>query len=394
MQVENPKSGGDVADAAAPARFLPMAVPVLGDREVELVADAVRTGWISSQGRFVNEFEESFAAYVGCEHGIAVTSGTSALHLALATAGVGPGDEVVLTPITHVACINAVVLTGATPVIADCSYASWGLDPEAVAAKITPRTKAVMPVHLFGHPVDMDPLRDLADRNGFRIIEDAAQAHGAEYKGDRAGGLSDLGCFSFYANKIITTGEGGMIVTNDAALAAKARKLRDQAYEKDRRFLHFEFGFNYRMTNTQAAIGVAQMERIDEFVDLHRANAYLYNELLANVEAVTLPPEQSWAKNVYWMYSVLLDDLDGSPAQDARDRVSAALREVAVDSRPFFYPLNLQPLYADRFAGERYPVAEDIARRGLSLPSGNELVADDIRRIADAFSAALEDARR
>lgn len=364
--------------------FIPMAVPLLGEKELEYVSDAVRSGWISSQGQYVSEFEEAFSHYCGVRYGVAVTSGTTALHLALVVLEVGPGDEVIMPPITHIACANMVTLTGAKPVLVDCARDTWGIDPAKIEEKVTSRTKAIMVVHLYGHPVDMDPILEIADKYGLYGIEDAAEAHGAEYKERKAGSLGHIGCFSFYANKIITTGEGGMIVTNDADLAAKARKLRDQAYEKERRFWHQELGFNYRMTNPQAAIGVAQMERIDQFINIRRRNAQLYNNLLSEVPGLTLPPEVRWAKNVYWMYSILVDDSFGM----SRDELMAYLRKQGIDTRPFFYPIHLQPLYADQFKDEIYPIAEELSVKGMNLPSGNELTEAEVRRIADAIKSA------
>jgi len=277
------------------------------------------------------------------------------------------------------------VLTGAKPVLADCSEETWGLDPRAVATKITKRTRAIMPVHLYGHPVDMDPLLAIAADRGIAVLEDAAEAHGAEYKGRRTGSLGTLGCFSFYANKIITTGEGGMLTTSSDELAGRARKLRDQAYEPERRFWHRELGFNYRLTNVQAAIGVAQMERIDEFVGTRRRNAQRYNEALSDCHTLTLPPEMSWAKNVYWMYSVLV-----SPAASvSRDRLIAELRTRGIDARTFFIPIHRQPLYESDFAGERYPVSEMLGERGINLPSGNELIGTEVDYIAATTRALL-----
>jgi perosamine synthetase len=365
--------------------MLRMATPVLHGKELEYVSSAVREGWISSQGRFVVEFEERFSAYCGVKHGVAVSSGTAALHLALAVLNVGPGDEVIIPAVTHIAVANAVTLTGARPVLADCDPRTWGLDPASVATKITPRTKVVIPVHLYGHPVDMGLITELAENHGFRLVEDAAEAHGAEYRGQRAGSLGHLGCFSFYANKVITTGEGGMIVTNDEKLAARARSLRDQAYGTgEQRFLHQELGFNYRLTNLQAAIGAAQMDHIEDFVATRRRNAQLANALLAKVPGITLPPEQPWARNVYWMYSILLDE--SFPL--TRDELGRHLRAQGIESRPFFHPVHRQPVYRNQFAGESYPVAEALSATGLNLPSGNELGEADIRRTSDAIGSA------
>lgn len=363
--------------------FIPMASPVLGDKELQYVSDAIRSGWISSQGRYVTQFEEAFSAYCGVRYGIAVTSGTTALHLALATLRVGAGDEVILPSITHIATANAVSLVGGHPVLVDCERNTWNMDPAQVEQKVTQRTKAVMVVHLYGHPTDMDPILKVAEKHGLYVIEDAAEAHGAEYKGRRAGGLGHVGCFSFYANKIITTGEGGMIVTDDAEMAGRARKLKDQAYEQERRFWHRDLGFNYRMTNLQAAVGVAQMERIDEFINTRRKNAQLLNALLGQVPGLSLPPEAPWGKNVYWMYSLLVENGFGI----TRDQLIDGLKAQQIDTRPFFYPLHLQPLYEHRFRGESYPVAEELSQKGINLPSGNELTESQVHYIASAIGS-------
>lgn len=369
--------------------FIAMATPVLGEKELAYASEAICSGWISSQGRFVAAFEEGFSRYCGVDYGIAVTSGTTALHLALAALGVGTSDEVIIPTITHIACANMVSITGAHPVLVDCISNTWGMDPTKLEEKITPRTKAIMVVHLYGHPVDMDPVLSIAEKYGLAVIEDAAEAHGAEYKGQRTGSLGHLACFSFYVNKIITTGEGGMLTTNDASLAAKLKKLRDQAYEKDRRFWHRELGFNYRMTNVQAAIGLAQMERIDQFIGIRRRNAQLFNTLLRGIPGLTLPSEAEWAKNVYWMYSILVDDDFGM----SRDDLIAYLKSKNVDSRPFFYPIHLQPLYIQQFKEERYPVAERLAQTGINLPSGNELTEEHIRYIAELIQPLSHEVR-
>ena len=366
-------------------RFYPMAVPVLGEHELEYVSHAVRSGWISSQGEYISRFEDTFSAYCGVRYGVAVTSGTTALHLALRTLGIGPGDEVIIPPVTHIAVANAVTLTGATPVLADCEPATWNIDPSKLAEKVTARTKAAIVVHLYGHPVDMEPIMALAQQHNFHVIEDAAEAHGAEYRGRRAGSLGHVACFSFYANKIIATGEGGMVVTDDSAIADQAKKLRDQAYEKERRFWHRELGFNYRMTNLQAAIGVAQMERIDEFVAIRRRNAHLYHALLSGSPGLTLAPEAPWAKNVYWMYSLLVED--ACPV--SKDTLMGRLKEAGIDTRPFFYPVHCQPLYQESFSGQQYPVAEELSRKGINLPSGNELTEADVAFIGSAIKSAV-----
>jgi perosamine synthetase len=357
-----------------------MAAPVLGPAERDNVLRAVESGWISSQGEFVTAFETGFARYCGAAHGVAVSNGTTALHLGLAVLGVGPGDEVILPPITHIACINAVTYLGATPVLADCDARTWCLDPERVAAAITERTRVIMPVHLYGQPCDMAAIRALAKRHGIRVLEDAAEAHGAEEHGKRTGSLADLAAFSFYANKIITTGEGGMLVTDDAALAARAKKLRDQAYEPDRRFVHQELGYNYRLTNLQAAIGAAQLAQLDGFVAHRRAVARRYDEKLAGLAGITLPARIPGRDSVHWMYALLVD-------KKPRAEIVTALRERGIDSRTFFHPLHQQPLYAERFRGLSLPVAERLGAVGLNLPTGNELTLEEV----DAVAAALRE---
>ncbi|MGH9803661.1 MAG: DegT/DnrJ/EryC1/StrS family aminotransferase [Candidatus Acidiferrales bacterium] len=358
-----------------------MAEPVLGERELELASQAVRSGWISSQGGFVADFEDAFSRYCGVAHGVAVSSGTAALHVALAALGIEAGDEVLVPGITHIAVANAVTLTGARPVAVDCHPQTWTLDPEHAARKISPRTRALIAVHLYGHPCDIDPLQALSEKHGFHLLEDAAEAHGATYRSRRTGSLGKLACFSFYANKIITTGEGGMLLTDDAALAARCRKLRNQAHEADHRFRHRELGFNYRLTNLQAAIGLAQMERIDEFVEIRRRNAHLYTELLEGLPGLTPPPEAPWAKNVHWMYALLVEE----PFGLSRDDLMATLAGQGIETRPFFHPLHQQPLYENLFRGESLPVSERLGRAGLNLPSGNNLTEAQVRRVVSAI---------
>lgn len=363
-----------------------MAGPVLGERELAYTSEAIRSGWISSLGRYVTDFEARFSEYCGVHYGIGVSNGTAALHVALASLGVGPGDEVIIPTLTHVACANMVKLTGAKPLLADSEWNTWGVSRSSLEIKITPRTKAIMVVHLYGHPVDMSPILEIAERRSLAVIEDAAEAHGAEYRDRKAGGLGTLGCFSFYANKIITTGEGGMVVTDDPELALRCRKLRDQAYENERRFWHTEMGYNYRLTNVQAAIGVAQLERIEEFIETRRRNARLFNQLLQGVPGVSLPPEADWARNVYWMYSIVIGEAFGM----TRDALMDYLRAYNIESRPFFYPVHLQPLYRSHYEGERFPVAEMLSERGLNLPSGNELTEKQVHYIAGVIRSAAK----
>ncbi len=356
--------------------MIPVCEPLLTGKELEYAGDCLKSNWISSAGKYIPEFERRFAEYCGCKYGVATTNGTTALHLALVSLGIGPGDEVIMPAFTMAASAFAIVYTGAKPVLVDAEPDTWNIDVSQVEQKITKRTKAIMPVHIYGHPCDMDPIMDIAKRHRLFVVEDAAEAHGAEYKGRKAGGVGEIGCFSFYANKIITTGEGGMLVTSDARIAEKARRLKDQAFSPQRRFLHTNIGFNYRMTNIQAAIGLAQMESIDRFVDMRRKNAALYNAGLKDTLGITLPQEKQWAKNVYWMYGILTDNRLGI----TRDSLMQRLKEKGIDSRTFFLSMHVQPAFLDMglFEGESYPVATDLSKNGLYLPSGSGLKSEEI----------------
>jgi len=366
--------------------MIPVCEPLIGLKELEYVTDCLKTNWISSAGKYIAQFEQGFADYCGCKYGIATTSGTTALHLALAALGIGKGDEVIIPSFTMAACAFSVIYTGAKPVLVDSEPETWNMDVNQVERKINPHTKAIMPVHIYGHPCDMEPIMDIARKYRMYVLEDAAEAHGAEYRGKKAGGIGDVGCFSFYANKIITTGEGGMVVTNDEKVADRARRLKDQAFSRERRFLHTEIGFNYRMTNIQAAIGLAQLENIDRLVELRRENAALYSRLLKGIPGITLPKEKKWAKNVYWMYSIVIEDEFGM----SRDDLMAFLRQKGIDTRTFFIPMHVQPAFRNLglFEGERYPVSDRLAERGLYLPSGSGLSKDQISSVCEAVKQA------
>jgi len=364
---------------------IPVGAPSIGEEEIANVMEAMRSGWISSLGAFIGEFERAFAAFCGARHGVAVSNGTVSLHLALVAAGVGPGDEVIIPSLTFVATANVVRYCGATPVFVDSERETWQLDPTALEARITPRTRAIIPVHLYGHPCDMDPIIEIATRHGLIVLEDAAEAHGAEYRGRRVGTLGAIGCFSFYGNKIITTGEGGMCVTNDGTLADRLRLLRDHGMDPKRSYWHEIIGFNYRMTNLQAAVGVAQAKKLPGFIEKKRQIAQWYAAQLAPLaEAgrLSLHPEASWARNVYWMYSVILSD-----ACPSLDVLRTRLNDRGVDSRPFFHPIHTLPPYAN---GQSLPVAEHLASRGLNLPSGTGLSKAEVERVARALAEALE----
>ncbi len=373
-----------VSQADADKSIIPVCEPTLGGNEKKYVTDCLESNWISSAGKYIPAFEEQFAAACGCKYGTACANGTVALHLGLAALGLGPGDEVILPTFTMIATINAVAYTGATPVLVDSEPCTWNMDVDQVADKITPQTKVIMPVHTYGHPVDMDPLMEIAEKYGIFVMEDAAEAHGAEYKGRRAGSLGHAGGFSFYANKIITTGEGGMITTNDEKLATLTQNLRDHAFSSERHFWHKYMGFNYRMTNLQAAVGVAQTEQMEGFIDNRRRNAALYTELLQDIPGVVTPPEAGNVKNVFWMYSILIEDEFGM----SRDEVRAFLAKRGIETRTFFIPMHLQPIYYETFKGQRYPVAEMLCERGFYLPSASSLTESQIRYICDVVRQA------
>jgi len=371
---------------ATPRRsIIPVCEPTLGGNELKYVQQAIETNWISSAGRFIRDFEARFAEVCGVKYGIACANGTVAMHLTMATLGLEPGDEVIIPTFTMIATANAVTYCGAKPVLVDMEPAYWQMDINQVEAKITPRTKAIVPVHIYGHPTDMDPLMALAEKHGLLVIEDAAEAHGAEYKGRRTGGLGHAAGFSFYGNKIITTGEGGMVTTNDRDLAQLAWNLRDHAFSHERHFWHKFVGFNYRMTNLQAAIGLAQVEQLDGFVAARRRNAAEYNRRLQDIPGIRTPSEAPWAKNVYWMYGILVDEAAYGMNRDALRRV---LADHGIETRTFFIPMHAQPVYWQQFKGERYPVAEDLCRRGFYLPSASSLRIDEIEYITDVIRQA------
>jgi perosamine synthetase len=347
------------------------------------VLDCLDSGWISSIGEYVDRFESLFARFCGADHAIATANGTVALHLALAALDLGPGDEVLVPGLTFVATANAVTYTGATPVLVDVDRVTWTIDPEDAARKITARTRAIIPVHLYGHPANLDALRALATRHDLRVVEDAAQAHGARYNGARVGALGDVGTFSFYGNKVLTTGEGGMVVTNDQAIARRARLLRGQALDPDRRYYHAEVGFNYRLTNLQAAIGCAQLEHADAILRRRAELAAAYDARLADVPGLGFQPVAPWATPICWMYSVVIDETTFGMT---RDEVADALRARGIETRPFFVPLHDLPPYRTT----PLPVSAALGRSGINLPSGNTLAATDI----DLVCAALADLAR
>lgn len=364
--------------------MIPVAEPALGAGELNNVIAAVKSGWISSKGEFIPRFEEGFARYCGAKFGVATANGTVALHLALTALGIGKGDEVIVPTLTFIATANAVRFTGAKPVFVDSRPDYWCLAPEKLEVAITPKTRAIIPVHLYGHPCDIEAVMDIARRHRLYVIEDAAEAHGAEYKGRRVGSFGDVNCFSFFGNKIITTGEGGMCLTDDESLAKKMKILRDHGANPDRRYWHDVVGFNYRMTNMQAAVGVAQVHRLDEFVKKKREIAGWYAGALKGLEEkgwLKLHPQMPWAKCVYWMYSVLIEPDFGVN----RDDVMVRLAQRGIETRPFFYPLTVMPPY--RGEGD-FPVAQELSGKGLNLPSSVNLAREDVEKVAAELAAS------
>jgi perosamine synthetase len=353
--------------------FLPISKPFIGAREKELVLDALDSGWVSSIGKYIDEFEAGFARYCGTEYALAVSNGTTGLHLALAALGLKPGDEVIVPDLTFVATANAVAYTGATPVLADIDADTLCIDPASVKSLISERTRAIIPVHLYGHPADMDALLEIGRAHGVDVIEDAAEAHGAEYRGRRVGGLGKCGVFSFYGNKVITTGEGGMLTTNDRTFYLRAKRLRDHAMSPQRRYFHEERGFNYRITNLQAALGVAQLERIEEFLVRRTEIMGWYNSGIATTERVRLNRVKNWAKSAFWMVCLEVDWFD----EASRDAFMQALRARGIDSRPYFCTMSSMPMYAQ----SPLPVSARKAQIGLNLPSYYELTKHEVRRI-------------
>lgn len=365
-------------------KFIPVAEPLFQGNELKYLADCISTGWISSVGKYVKQFEEGFAAYIGCKYGVAVHTGTAALHLALAALGIGHGDEVIIPTLTFAATANAVLYTGAKPILVDVEEDTWNIDPQVIEDQVSENTKAIIPVHLYGHPCDLDKVLDIAQNHNLAVIEDAAEAHGAEYKGKKVGGAGTVGCFSFFGNKIITTGEGGVCLCNDAVVAEKIAKLRDHGMTKDKKYWHDEVGFNYRMTNLQAAVGVAQLERIDWFLARKRKNAELYNHYLSDVVGLILPTEKEWAKSVFWMYSILLRK---DYYQISRDNLIASLKKEGIESRPVFYPLHKMPPYKQNGS---FTNAELISSSGLSLPSSVTLQDEDIQYVCETIRKSVE----
>ncbi|NEQ25562.1 MAG: DegT/DnrJ/EryC1/StrS family aminotransferase [Microcoleus sp. SIO2G3] len=368
---------------------IPVNEPLLDGNEKKYLNECIDTGWVSSEGPFVKQFERQFATRMDRQYGIAVCNGSVALDAAVAALGISQGDEVILPTFTIISCAAAIVRVGAVPVVVDCDPYTWNMDVNQIEAKITPKTKAIMVVHIYGLPVEMEPVLTLADKYGLQIIEDAAEMHGQAYKGRPCGSFGAISTFSFYPNKHVTTGEGGMLVTNDEKLAKRCCSLRNLCFQPQNRFIHEELGWNFRMTNLQAAMGLAQLERLDEFVERKRCMGQSYTELLSGTRGLQLPIRQTdYATNIYWVYGIVLKDDVPFDAKEAMRR----LGDYKIGTRPFFWPMHDQPVFRKMglFEGESCPVAERIARRGFYIPSGLALSAEQVGRVVQALVEILK----
>jgi perosamine synthetase len=366
--------------------MIPVNTPLLGGNEEKYLVECVRTGWISSEGPFIKEFEDKFAEYVSRKHGIAISNGSAALDVAIQALNIGNGDEVIVPAFTIISPAQSVVKAGGVPVLVESDITTWNMDVNQIEVKITSKTKAIIVVHIYGLPVDMDPVLALCKKHNLYLIEDAAEMHGQTYNGKLCGSFGDVSIFSFYPNKHITTGEGGMIVCNDDHLAERCRKLRNLAFEPGRRFVHKELGWNYRMTNLQAALGLAQLERLDAHLDKKRHIGKLYQEGLKGLPGFQLPlASTDYAENIYWVFGLVAD------TQELCERMVDKLGKVGIGTRPFFWCMHEQPVFLDMgfFKGESYPSAEKMARNGFYIPSGLGLSDQEIYSVIEKIKAVL-----
>ncbi|MEJ5227784.1 DegT/DnrJ/EryC1/StrS family aminotransferase [Thermodesulfovibrio sp.] len=371
--------------------MIPVNEPLLNGNEKKYLCECIDTGWIGSDGPFVRKFEEEMANYVGRKFAVAVTNGTAALELAVTALGIGAGDEVIMPTFTIISCAQAVVKAGGKPVLIDSDYHTFNMKVEDIEAKITPKTKAIMVVHVYGLPVDMDSVLELAQKYNLKIIEDAAEMHGQTYKNKKCGSFGDISIFSFYPNKHITTGEGGMVLMDDNKLYERCKSLRNLCFSPDssKRFIHEELGWNLRMSNLQAAVGLAQLERIDEIIAKKRWMGSLYQSLLSDIEALNLPLRTTpYAENIYWVFAVTLKD--GYPKK--AKEVMKELNNRGIGTRPFFYPMHKQPVFnrMGLFIGEKYPNAEKLYERGFYLPSGLALTEEQIKEVSNVMREVLK----
>ena len=369
--------------------MIPVNTPLLSGNEKKYINEAIDTGWISSEGPFVKKFEEQFSSYIGRKNGIAVSNGSAALDIAVKAIGINKGDEVILPTFTIISPAFSIIRQGGIPVLVDSDPITWGMDVAKIEEKITPKTKVILVVHIYGYPVDMDPVIELAKKYKLKIIEDAAEMHGQTYKGKKCGSFGDISIFSFYPNKHITTGEGGMILTDNNDLSEKCKQLRNLCFIPPKRFVHKEMGWNYRMTNLQAALGVAQLEQIDQFIKRKREIGSIYNSLLENIKNIDLMPKSvSYADNIYWIYGIMLNINQQKNAED----VINELKKHNIGSRPFFYPMHLQPVFQKMalFQNEKYPEAEKMAEYGFYIPCGLGISNEEINLVAQTLKKILK----
>lgn len=363
---------------------IPVSKPNLCGNEKKYILDCIKTNWIS-YGKYVNKFEKEFTKYIGTKYASSCSSGTSALHLAMLALGIKGGDEVIIPALTFVSSMNSILYNNAIPVLIDSENDTWNMNVDQIEKKITKKTKAVMAVHLYGHPVDLDPVREICEKHGLFLIEDTAEAIGSRYKGKKVGSIGDVSIFSFYGNKTITTGEGGMVATNDVDIIDRIKILKDQGKSKQKRYWHEIIGYNYRMTNIQASIGLAQLENINKFIKRKREIAKYYHENL-QIEGIRHPAEKKYAFNTYWLYSVILNDNLGI----YRDELIMKLAKLGIETRPFFIPMNKLPIYRSYFkSNENYPVAENLSRNGINLPSSSKLKNEELEYICNSIKKKL-----
>jgi len=365
---------------------IPVNEPLISTNASKYIQDCLDSGWVSSAGEYINRFEKSFSNFIGTKYAVTTTSGTSALHLALASMGIGPGDEIIMPDLTIISCALAPIYLGAKPVMVDVEYPTGNIDPAKIEKKITKRTKAIMVVHLYGHSANLEAILKISKKYKIPIIEDAAEAHGAVLKIDgvwkKVGSIGEVSCFSFYGNKIVTTGEGGMVLTNSPKIFDKACLLKDLAHVPGERFLHREIGYNFRMTNLQAALGLAQLEEVNKYVKKKRWMARLYTEGLKEVDFLEIPKEAPYAKSVYWMYAPRVK----KDARITREELCRKLKERGVDTRTYFIPLHLQPVLKKlKLSKGNYLVSTDLSQRGFYLPSGLAITEKQINQVVSAI---------
>jgi len=363
--------------------MIPVYEPYLKGNEVKYVMDCFKKNWLSAFGSYNYKLEKSFAAYCGVKYGISVTSGTAALHLAVAALKIGKGDEVIIPDFTMIAPALAVAYQGAKPIFVDAEPKTWTIDVQKIEEKITKKTRAIIPVHIYGHPCDMDPIMKLAEKYNLYIIEDAAEAQGALYNGKKIGSFGNMSAFSLYTNKVITTGEGGIVVTNDKKLAERVEWLRNFCFDKERRYFHEEIGFKYPLTNLQAAIGVAQMEYVEEIIKRKREIAYTYNELLGKIPGIVLPYEAKNVRNIYWMYSILIEDGFGV----SRDKVKELLYKKGIETRFFFTGLHKQPPFKTEGS---FPVSENLEKKGIYLPCSPNITQEQLEFVSTSIKKVYD----